>query len=95
MLPQLDGLGVNESELESLRQSADLIRNGDGEVNAARVEAEYRLILRQLEQLELQLTNNASLEALASESITRQGETSESAADYFRRLSEQPVRIQR
>jgi hypothetical protein len=78
-----------------LRDSRDRLRTGDGQTNAARVEAEYRQILRQVEQLELQIGNNTSLGSAEYEASIRQGETTESAADYFRRLSEQPLRLKR
>ena len=86
---------MQSSELEALQQSADLLRRGGGQINAARVEAEYRQILRQLEKLEIEISDNASPEVAGSESLVRQGEVSDAAADYYRRLSEQPLRLQR
>jgi hypothetical protein len=94
-VPRLDAIGVTETDLDNLRTSRDRLRNGDGQTNAARVEAEYRQILRQLEQLEVQIGNNASVDSVEYETSLRQGETTESAADYFRRLSEQPLRLKR
>jgi hypothetical protein len=95
LVPQLDAAGVSEEELESLRQSAELLSAGGGDINAARVEAEYRNILRQIEQLEVSILNNASPDSDQIEALVRRGEVSDSAADYFRRLSEQPLRLQR
>ena len=94
-MPQLDAAGVSEEALQSLRDSAELLRSGGGEINAARVEAEYRNILRQIEQLEVQIANNTSPETDGIDALVRQGEVSDTAADYYRRLSEQPLRLQR
>ena len=94
-MPQLDAAGISAEDLESLRDSAQVLRSGGGEINAARVEAEYRKILRQIEQLEVQIANNASPDTTEVDSLVRQGDVSETAADYYRRLSEQPLRLQR
>ncbi|MFK8080949.1 MAG: hypothetical protein AB8B97_11745 [Granulosicoccus sp.] len=95
LVTQLDGAGVSEEDLEALRGSAQLLRSGGGDINSARVEAEYRNILRQIEQLEVQIVNNASPDTDGVEALVRQGTVSDTAADYYRRLSEQPIRLQR
>ncbi|MFK7996054.1 MAG: hypothetical protein AB8B87_18090 [Granulosicoccus sp.] len=95
LVTELDRAGVSEADLEALRGSAQLLRSGGGDINAARVEAEYRNILRQIEQLEVQIINNASPDTDGIEALVRQGTVSETAADYYRRLSEQPLRLQR
>ncbi|NND92786.1 MAG: hypothetical protein HKN42_18165 [Granulosicoccus sp.] len=95
LLPRLDGIGVSQAELEALQQSADRLRRSGGQLNAARVEAEYQQVLRQIEKLELQISNNASPGMTGSEWAVRQGEVTDAAAEYYRRLSEQPVRLQR
>ena len=95
MTPDLDALGVNREDIEALQQSAQRLREAQGAVNAARVEAEYRQILKQLEKLEVQIGTNASPVVSGAENQGLPGEMSESAAEYYRRLSEQPVRLQR
>ena len=80
-----------------MRESADRLRANDnsGAINAARVEAEFRNILRQIEQMEVQIVNNASPDVDKLDALVRQGEISEAAADYYRRLSEQSQLLQR
>ena len=90
----LDSIGIDARTLDELRASAELVRSGDGSVNAARVEAEFRRILRQIEQIELQLADNAAVDPVGESGVTRE-RVSEPAADYYRRLSEQPERLRR
>jgi len=95
VIVDLDAAGVDPLALDRLRASAEAVRAGDGSINAARVEAEFRQILRQIEQIELQLTDNAAVDTgVGEEGVARQ-RVSESAADYYRRLSEQPERLLR
>ena len=95
LVPRLDAVGVTQEQLDELSASADSLRQNGGEINAARVEAQYRQILRQLEQLEIQIVNNSAADAVTLDSMVQQGEITDEAADYYRRLSEQPVRLQR
>ncbi|MFK7893762.1 MAG: hypothetical protein AB8B63_23295 [Granulosicoccus sp.] len=95
LVPRLDALGVTEEQLEALLNSAEMLRQSGGEINAARVEAEYRQILRQVEQLEVQILNDSGSQALTQDNLARQIEVTDEAADYYRRLSEQPLRLQR
>ena len=76
---------MDADALAELRASAGVVRAGDGSINGARVEAEYRRILRQIEQIELQITDNATSDPIAGESGVSPRRVSESAADYFRR----------
>lgn len=95
LLPDLDALGVSPEDMAALQQSAQRLRDGGGQINAARVEAEFRQILKQLEKLEVQLSNNASPTVSGADNQILPGELTETAAEYYRRLSEQPVRLQR
>jgi hypothetical protein len=95
LLPQLDAVGVSAADLEALQQSAERLRQEGGQINAARVEAEYRQILRQIEKLEIEISNNASPQIVGTTRMVQQGEVTDAAAEYYRRLSEQPVRLQR
>ena len=89
LVPQLDSLGVESTDIESLKAAADILRNAQSGVNLGRIEAEYARVLRSLESLELQLTEASSQQNTQAEQALRQGEISEAAAEYYRRLSEQ------
>ena len=91
----LGALGIDPESLEELRASADIVRSGQNGINDARVEAEYRRVLRQIEQIELRITDNAAMDTPGGGVGTSGQRLSESAADYYRRLSERPERVQR
>jgi hypothetical protein len=95
LISGLESLGIDQEQLEELRGSGEVLRNGAGAINAARVEAEYQRVLRQVDQLELLLSDNATVSSDGIEAQVRQGEVSGAAAEYYRRLSEQPLRLQR
>ena len=91
----LGALGIDPESLEELRASADIVRSGRNGINDARVEAEYRRVLRQIERIELRITDNAAVDTPGSDASGSGERLSESAADYYRRLSERPERVQR
>ena len=95
LIPNLDAIGIEGDALDGLRESARLFRGGDTGINAERVEAEYQKALRQIEQLELLITNNSDFESSVLEPLVHQSGVPEAAADYYRQLSEQPLRLQR
>ncbi len=96
LVPELEGLGIDQETLADLQISADLFRGaGDNGVNAARIEEEFNRALRNLENLELQISNSFTLESNVIEQLVRNGEISETAAEYFRQLSEQRLRVPR
>jgi len=94
LLPDLEALGINPDSLQDLATAAEIFRGGSGEINAARIEAEFNRALLSLENLELQIADALVLESTTIDQMVRQGEISESAAEYFRRLSEQRLRTQ-
>ena len=94
-MPNLEAIGVDRQDIEDLQQSADAIRAGGGSTNAARVDAEFQRLLRQVEQLELMIADSNRSDTVDSEALVKQGPVSDAAADYYRRLSEQPQRLQR
>ena len=94
-MPDLQELGIPESDLDSLRASTQALRLGNSGINQARLDAEYRNVLRLLEQLELGLADNASPGGDAGDTQVEAAEVSESAAEYYRQLSETPRRATR
>ena len=94
VLPDLEALGADPEALRRLAEGAAALR-GDGAVVDARLDAEFRMVLRQIEQLELQLADNASAETSTVDPAGGAGEVSEAAAEYYRRLSERPSRAVR
>jgi len=96
LLPDLESLGVDPSSLQELQTAAEIFRgSSSGELNAARIEAEYNRALLSLENLELQIIDALALETQSIDQLVREGEISQSAAEYYKRLSEQRVRAPR
>jgi len=95
LVPDLEAVGADADAIEALRAGAQVLRDGDGDINAARVEAEFRRVLREVEQLELGLAGTASPVGGTGEDAATGQAVSERAADYYRRLSELPERTVR
>ena len=85
-------LGLDSAALQDLQTAAEVFRRGgSGELNNARIEAEYNRALLSLENLELQIAQALSIEGRSIDQLVREGEISEAAAEYYRQLSEQRV----
>ncbi len=92
-LQQLAGDGISELSTQTQQDLQDLARQllpNNGEENNRRIDADVRLLLRQLEQLELQIYNDSnSVETTRSKAqVDDPKGFDQQAADYFRRLSE-------
>lgn len=93
---QLQGLGneltgeLSEQTIEDLNAVTEQLQIGNDSENNRRIEANVRLLLRQLEQLELQIYND-SKDFQVTRSKQRVADPDgfdNQTADYFRRLSE-------
>ncbi len=93
---QLQGLGeappteLSDQTLQELDALTQQLTLGNDAENARRIEANVRLLLRQLEQLELQIYND-SRDIQVTRSRQRVADPDgydDQTADYFRRLSE-------
>nr|MBX2835315.1 hypothetical protein [Gammaproteobacteria bacterium] len=97
LVNDLEGIGRNQQAgIDELRDLVDELRQGSpdeagGAVQSARLQAEYEKALLLVEQLEIELaksvTDAAGSGLTGSEADARPGEISESASDYYRRLS--------
>lgn len=96
---QLQGLadaateGLSEESLQDIDSLTSELKIGNDPENNRRIEANVRLLLRQLEQLELQIYNDTN-EVQVTRSRQRVADPEgfdNQTADYFRRLSEEPA----
>ena len=81
---------LSEQSRQDLNDLAQQLQIGNDPENDRRIEADVRLLLRQLEQLELQIYND-SKEIQVTRSKQRVSDPEgfdNQTADYFRRLSE-------
>lgn len=93
---QLQGLGnglageLSEQTIDDLNAVTDQLAIGNDAENNRRINANVRLLLRQLEQLELQIYNDSKdIQVTRSKQRVADPEGFDSqTADYFRRLSE-------
>ena len=93
---QLQGLGneltgeLSEQTIEDLNAVTEQLQIGNDSENNRRIEANVRLLLRQLEQLELQIYNDSKdFQVTRSKQRVADPEGFDNqTADYFRRLSE-------
>ena len=81
-------LGFSAEDLGDLEESIDRLRQSDQGINAQRIEEQFLLTLQQVELLELALQSEGTRES-SSNGLGNGRSISETAADYFRRLSEQ------
>ncbi len=92
-LQQLAGGDIEELSDQSRQGLNDLaqeLQTGNGDENNRRIEANVRLLLKQLEQLELQIYNDrkTSETTRSKQAVSDPKGFDRQAADYFRRLSE-------
>ncbi len=82
--------GLSEQTLQDLNAVTEQLKIGNDAENNRRIEANVKLLLRQLEQLELQIYNdNKEIQVTRSKQRIADPEGYDSqTADYFRRLSE-------
>ena len=73
LVPRLDSLGVEPTDIEALKDASEILRNAENGVNLGRIESEYARILRSLESLELQLTEASEQKNSEAEQALRQG----------------------
>ncbi len=81
---------LSDQSRQGLNDLARELQTGNGDENNRRIEANVRLLLKQLEQLELQIYNDRkTAETTRSKQAVRDPTGfDQQAADYFRRLSE-------
>jgi len=82
--------GLSEQSLNDIDSITQELQIGNDPENVRRIEANVRLLLRQLEQLELQIYNDSKeVQVTRSKQRVSDPEGFDSqTADYFRRLSE-------
>ena len=81
---------LSEQSRQDLNDLSEQLQNSNDPENDRRIEANVRLLLRQLEQLELQIYNDSKeVQVTRSKQRVADPEGFDSqTADYFRRLSE-------
>lgn len=91
-LQQFGGVGeLSEQSIQDLSDLARQLQAGNNDENARIIEADVRLLLRQLEQLELQIYNETKTAQItrSKQKVEDPKGFDQQAADYFRSLSEQ------
>ena len=84
---------LSEQSRQNLQELSEQLQTRNDAENNRRIEADVRLLLRQLEQLELQIYNDSKeVQVTRSKQRVSDPEGFDSqTADYFRRLSEEPA----